>query len=91
MAFQGVIRSCKKYLWEGEFDFSKYPNQAISSKSQRTTDIGYDGNVMLMIKFIVVLTVPWLAEKSKMRLMDGESEDFLANVMKQAIDQRDHS
>ena len=46
---------------------------------------------MLMIKFIVVLTVPWLAEKSKMRLMDGESEDFLANVMKQAIDQRDHS
>ena len=53
--------------------------------------LGYDGSVMLMVKMIVAFALPWVAEKSKMRLMDGESEDFLANVMKQAIEQRDHS
>ena len=45
-------------------------------KKMARTYLGYEGGAMLMIKFMIIFTMPWMAEKMKMKMFDGKAEDF---------------
>ena len=58
-------------------------------KKMAWTYLGYIGDTKkLMIKFILAFFFPQITAKLKIRVFDEESEDFLANVMKQTLEQR---
>ena len=45
-------------------------------KKMARTYLGYEGGAMLMIKFMIIFTMPWMAEKMKIKMFDGKAEDF---------------
>ena len=58
-------------------------------KKMAWTYLGYIGSTTkMMVKLIFMMFFPAIGEKMKLRIFDEEAEDFLANVMKQALEQR---
>ena len=48
-------------------------------KKMARTYLGMESGPMLMVKFMVILIMPWLGEKMKLKVVDGKAEDFLGN------------
>ena len=58
-------------------------------KKMAWTYLGYIGSTTkMMVKLIFMMFFPAIGQKMKLRIFDEEAEDFLANVMKQALEQR---
>ena len=46
-------------------------------KKMARTYLGLEGGYGLAIKLMIVITMPWIAEKMKLRVFNGQAEDFL--------------
>ena len=46
------------------------------AKKMARTYLGYESGPMLMIKFMIILASPWIGKKLKMKMFDGQAEDF---------------
>ena len=54
-------------------------------KKMARTYLGLEGGYGLAIKLMVVITMPWIAEKMKLRVFNGEAEDFLGTYKEHII------